>query len=105
MVHYAGAMSAQSVEPTTHPPTHRDRVKRTYNVHEAKTNLSKLLERVEAGEEITIARNGKVVAVLKAPPAQGVTFGVLSDWDWQVDWDTFDDPDPDLIAAMEDGDL
>lgn len=30
----------------------------TVNVHEAKTHLSKLLERVEAGEEIVIARAG-----------------------------------------------
>lgn len=34
------------------------------NVHEAKTHLSKLLERVEAGEEIVIARNGSPVARL-----------------------------------------
>ena len=32
------------------------------NVHEAKTNLSKLLKRVEAGEEVVIARAGKPVA-------------------------------------------
>lgn len=29
------------------------------NVHNAKTNLSKLIERAEAGEEVVIARNGK----------------------------------------------
>ncbi|MDN5749190.1 MAG: type II toxin-antitoxin system Phd/YefM family antitoxin [Pseudonocardia sp.] len=34
------------------------------NVYEAKTHLSKLLERVEAGEEIVIARNGRPVARL-----------------------------------------
>lgn len=34
------------------------------NIHEAKTNLSKLVERVEAGEEIVIARSGKPVAML-----------------------------------------
>ncbi len=34
------------------------------NMHEAKTHLSKLVERVERGEEITIARNGKPVAKL-----------------------------------------
>ena len=32
------------------------------NVHEAKTQLSKLLQRVEAGYEIVIARAGKPVA-------------------------------------------
>ena len=35
-----------------------------FNVHEAKTHLSKLLERVERGEEIEIARNGEPVARL-----------------------------------------
>ena len=34
------------------------------NVHEAKTHLSRLLEEVEAGEEVIIARNGKAIARL-----------------------------------------
>jgi prevent-host-death family protein len=34
------------------------------NVHEAKTKLSELLSRVEAGEEITIAKAGRPVARL-----------------------------------------
>ena len=34
------------------------------NIHEAKTHLSHLLEQVERGEEIVIARNGKPVARL-----------------------------------------
>jgi prevent-host-death family protein len=34
------------------------------NIHEAKTNLSRLLVRVELGEEIIIARAGKPVARL-----------------------------------------
>jgi prevent-host-death family protein len=34
------------------------------NVHEAKTHLSRLLERVELGERIVIARAGRPVAVL-----------------------------------------
>ena len=36
----------------------------TVNVHEAKTNLSRLLAQVEAGEEVVIARNGSPVARL-----------------------------------------
>jgi prevent-host-death family protein len=36
------------------------------NVHEAKTELSKLLELVEAGERVVIARAGRPVAVLSA---------------------------------------
>ncbi|HEY5205922.1 MAG TPA: type II toxin-antitoxin system prevent-host-death family antitoxin, partial [Roseiarcus sp.] len=42
-------------------------------VHAAKTNLSKLLARVEAGEEIVIARGRKPIARLtpiNAPPAK-----------------------------------
>ena len=35
-----------------------------FNVHEAKTHLSKLLERAHAGEEITIAKAGKPYARL-----------------------------------------
>jgi len=34
------------------------------NIHHAKTNLSRLLARVEAGERIVIARSGKPVAML-----------------------------------------
>ena len=34
------------------------------NIHDAKTHLSRLVERVEAGEEITLARAGRPVARL-----------------------------------------
>lgn len=34
------------------------------NIHAAKTHLSRLIERVEAGEEITIGRAGQPVARL-----------------------------------------
>jgi prevent-host-death family protein len=36
------------------------------NIHQAKTNLSKLIEQAEAGEEVVIARNGKPVVRLTA---------------------------------------
>ena len=39
-------------------------------MHEAKTTLSKLVEMVEAGEEVIIARRGKPVAQLIIPRAQ-----------------------------------
>jgi prevent-host-death family protein len=43
----------------------------TVNVHEAKTHLSRLLERVMNGEDVIIAKAGKPVAILspfsKAP--------------------------------------
>ena len=35
-----------------------------FNIHEAKTHLSRLVERVEAGEELVISRAGKPVAKL-----------------------------------------
>lgn len=38
----------------------------TVNVHEAKSQLSRLLAQAEAGEEVIIARNGKPVAQLVA---------------------------------------
>lgn len=38
----------------------------TVNIHEAKTHLSRLLERVRRGERIIIAKAGKPVAVLQA---------------------------------------
>lgn len=56
----------------------------TATVNAAKTNLSKLLARVEAGEEIVIARGGTPIASLSpinAPPAKrrfGAFKGVLT---------------------------
>jgi prevent-host-death family protein len=38
----------------------------TINVHEAKTHLSRLLDRAAAGEEIVVARAGRPVARLVA---------------------------------------
>ena len=35
------------------------------NIHDAKTKLSRLLELVEQGETVTIARHGKPVAELR----------------------------------------
>ncbi len=42
------------------------------NIHEAKTHFSKLIERVQAGEEIIVAKAGKAVARLvpTLPPAR-----------------------------------
>lgn len=40
----------------------------TVNVHDAKTQLSKLIARAEKGERITIARAGKAVAELGPVP-------------------------------------
>jgi prevent-host-death family protein len=54
------------------------------NIHEAKTHLSRLLERVEAGEELVIARAGRPVARLvpfrprTAPREPGLWRGSIS---------------------------
>lgn len=40
------------------------------NIHQAKTNLSKLIEQAEAGQEVVIARNGK--PAVRLTPVQPV---------------------------------
>jgi prevent-host-death family protein len=51
----------------------------TVGLSEAKVHLSRLLRRVEAGEEVIIARAGKPVAKLVPIPATGKRgFGPLS---------------------------
>ncbi|MDQ4010655.1 MAG: type II toxin-antitoxin system Phd/YefM family antitoxin [Actinomycetota bacterium] len=73
------------------------------NVYEAKTQLSKLLEQVEAGDEIVIARNGRPIARLvplqrTAIPRQ---LGSLRGKIWMSP--DFDEPDHELIDLMENG--
>jgi prevent-host-death family protein len=51
----------------------------TVNIYEAKTQLSKLVERAAGGEDVIIARGGKPVArltQLQVPPRQ-IRFGLL----------------------------
>lgn len=69
----------------------------TVKVHEAKTNLSKLLAAVERGEEVIIKRGNKVVAKLTAAnDDEGkakVVFGLLQG-QFELP-DAFFDPLPD----------
>ena len=53
--------------------------KTTVNLYEAKTHLSRLVDRAASGEDVTIARSGKPVALLThlRPPKRSITFGVL----------------------------
>lgn len=52
----------------------------TVNIHAAKTHLSKLLERVERGETIVIARAGKPVAELvPVKPKIDIVWGGLAE--------------------------
>jgi prevent-host-death family protein len=66
----------------------------TVNVHEAKTHLSRLLERVEHGEEIVIARAGKPIAKLVAiePVVTRRPMGLYKGQIWMSD--DFDAPLP-----------
>ena len=51
---------------------------RIVNVNEAKTQLSRLLTRVEAGEEVIIARRGRPVArLVRYMPAGKRKFGAM----------------------------
>ena len=69
-------------------------------MHEAKTHLSRLVERVEAGEEVVIARAGKPVAKL-------VPFSVRHEPRTPGGWEgrvriaaDFDDLPADIAAAF-----
>jgi prevent-host-death family protein len=61
----------------------------TVNVHEAKTQFSKLLDLLEEGEDVLIERHGHPVARLVransvAKPQLGAMKGEIS---WQEGWD------------------
>ncbi len=70
------------------------------NIHEAKTHLSRLIERVEAGEEITLARAGRPVAKL-VPFKRRVEPRTPGAWKGRVtyapDWDS-----PEVNAEIAD---
>ena len=71
----------------------------TLNLYEAKTQLSKLLDRAAAGEEIVIAKAGQPVAPLvpfeprREPRQPGLMKGQI----WIAE--DFDDPLPEEIMA------
>ena len=81
---------SQQVDRTT-PPRARSQV----NMHEAKTQLSALVERVLAGEEVTIARAGTPVADLVPHRKRTVIFG-LGNGKFQFDEDAFDGADTEV---------
>ena len=69
----------------------------TYNIHEAKTHFSKLLEQVSKGEEVIIANAGKPVARLlpfavndTSPRKPGIDKGKI------IIMPDFDDPLPEF---------
>jgi prevent-host-death family protein len=71
-------------------------------MHEAKTQLSKLVERAEAGEDVVIQRNGKAVArlvpVVEEPRSLASVRGA---WRGRVRMaDDFDELPEDIAAAF-----
>jgi prevent-host-death family protein len=75
----------------------------TVNLYEAKTNLSQLVERAAAGEEIVIAKAGRPLARL-VPLAKRTTPRPLGLLAGQVRiGEDFDDPLPDDIQKAFDG--
>lgn len=75
------------------------------NIHEAKTHLSRLVDRAAAGEEIIIGRAGKPVAKLVAyrPPVERRQLGAMKDKIWIAP--DFDDTDQEVIDLFENGSI
>lgn len=71
----------------------------TVNIHEAKTHLSRLIERVLTGEPVTIAKAGKPLVDLVVHRSSNV---VTDGWAGRVEYDdaTFDDTDPQVADAF-----
>jgi prevent-host-death family protein len=79
----------------------------TVNIHYAKTHLSRLLERVTQGEEITIAKAGKPIAMLSSineeAPQKAKVIGFMAG-EFSVP-DDFDTMGAEEIALMFEGPL
>jgi prevent-host-death family protein len=76
----------------------------TINIHDAKTHLSRLVERAEHGEEIIIARSGRPVARL-VPLASQEKPRVFGRMRGKIRIaDDFDAPLPDEVLALFEGD-
>ena len=71
------------------------------NIHEAKTQLSRLLERVVAGEEVIIGKAGKPIARL-VPYADSLRPRSPGRWRDRVSVAAdFDETPDDIVAAFE----
>ncbi|MBC8093223.1 MAG: type II toxin-antitoxin system Phd/YefM family antitoxin [Pseudonocardia sp.] len=69
-------------------------------VHEAKTQLSKLLQQVEAGEDVVVTRGGEPIARLV--PFRGLTprpLGLAAGEIWIAD--DFDELPEEILAEFE----
>jgi prevent-host-death family protein len=74
------------------------------NIHEAKTHLSKLLERVALGEEVIIAKAGNPVAKLVPVRPQKTRIFGSAKGEFVVP-DNFNEPDPEIEKLFYEGDL
>jgi prevent-host-death family protein len=77
----------------------------TANIHEAKTTLSKLIERALAGEEVVIAKAGKPLVTLRpveaaveadAKPTRRILGAMRGEFWFADDWDS-----PETNAEIE----
>lgn len=75
------------------------------NIHEAKTNLSKLIEKTSKGEEVIIAKAGKPVAKLSSykKPLKPRKPGLWKGKVWVAD--NFDDEDEEINKLFYEGDI
>jgi prevent-host-death family protein len=72
-----------------------------FGMHEAKTNLSQLVERAAAGEDIVIARNGKPVARVVPIAEANSRATVFGRWRGRVHIaDDFDELPDDIAEAF-----
>ena len=69
----------------------------TFNVHEAKSQLSQLLMHVEQGEDVVISRNGTPVARLI--PCREQKSAQPGAWQSLPGWDSFQ-YDPAILAPL-----
>lgn len=79
----------------------------TVNIHEAKTHLSRLLDQVQKGERVIIAKAGKPIAELTLISKPDIVFGSMKgrfgdnydaaftpDADAEIDWNLDEPIDP-----------
>lgn len=72
---------------------------RSVNVHEAKTHFSRILARVQAGEEVIIAKAGKPIARIvpiearrpRTPDTERTSMWIADDFDAALPADLLDD--------------
>ncbi|SHH48119.1 prevent-host-death family protein [Jatrophihabitans endophyticus] len=70
------------------------------NIYDAKTNLSKLIDRVLAGEQVVIARAGRPVVDLVAHTGSPIVLGGLKN-QIHFDQDEFDAADSEIRRMFD----